>query len=73
LEGLGSVERLAWKQARIPVHRRREEGGGAGGMPERDVTKDKLVQLLDEGAESATLDYNWTIRRPATCQRGGIS
>lgn len=35
-------------------------------MPERDVTKDKLVQLLDEGAESATLDYKETCDLSAT-------
>jgi hypothetical protein len=34
--------------------------GGNDGLAERDVTKDKLVQLLDEGAESATLDYKET-------------
>jgi hypothetical protein len=27
-------------------------GVGSSSVPERDVTKDKLVQLLDEGAES---------------------
>jgi hypothetical protein len=30
------------------------------GVPERDVTKDKLVQLLDESAESAMIDYKET-------------
>jgi hypothetical protein len=28
-------------------------GVGSSSVPERDVTKDKLVQFLDEGAESA--------------------
>ncbi len=38
-------------------------------MPERDVTKDKLVQLLDEGAESATLDYKGTCDLSVTQDR----
>jgi hypothetical protein len=35
---------------------------GERGMPviEPNVTKDKLFQLLDEGAESETLDYKET-------------
>jgi hypothetical protein len=28
-------------------------GVGSSSVPERDITKDKLVQFLDEGAESA--------------------